>query len=72
MHLERETGLAERCLSRARRARELSYFHFSLFPNISPSYINRQTIPIIREFFPQVKSEMLEAGHWGTIRARLF
>lgn len=29
------------------------------------AYINRHTIPAIREFFPQMKLEMLDAGHWA-------
>lgn len=72
MHPERETGQAEQCLSRVPKARELSSFLIPYSLTCSQSYINRHTIPAIREFFPQMKLEMLDAGHWGAIRSWSF
>jgi hypothetical protein len=34
-------------------------------------YINHHNIPIAKEFFPSMRTEELDAGHWGTLRTRL-
>ena len=31
-------------------------------------YINKNNIPIAKEFFPRMSLETLDAGHWGTCR----
>ena len=30
-----------------------------------PSYINHKNIPALRAFFPNMRIEELDAGHWG-------
>jgi len=31
-------------------------------------YINKNNIPVVKEFFPRMSLETLDAGHWGTCR----
>ena len=59
-------GMVLRLLSKEVRARmypdELSLLDMLTFLY---SYINHKNIPALRGFFPNVRLEELDAGHWG-------
>ena len=74
-------GMEGRCSSRARRA---SLFKRS-FPivftttldthdrsTIATRYVNRHNVPLTKRYFPNLRLETLEAGHWGSFSRFFF
>lgn len=48
---------------------ECSWHGNTLFVKGAKSkYINKNNIPVAKEFFPRMSLETLDAGHWGTCK----
>jgi hypothetical protein len=62
--MARPSVIREGCQEQVRILFAATFLH-CLILLVVQRYINRRNSPVIEEFFPNMKLEILDTGHWG-------